>query len=61
MRIKIIFSGLLLAMLLAMPALGQGVNENAVWNVYCTGDQSQCTVAKEPTGEFDKRQYFPHI
>ncbi len=52
MKIKIIISGLLLTMLLAVPALGQGGNENAVWNVYCTGDRSQCTVAKEPTGEF---------
>ena len=23
----------------------------AVWNVYCNGDSSQCTVSKEPTGE----------
>ena len=52
MKMRIIISGLLLAMLLAVPALGQGDNENAVWNVYCTGDRSQCTVAKEPTGEF---------
>ena len=52
MKIRIIISGLLLAMLLTVPALGQGENENAVWNVYCTGDRSQCTVAKEPTGEF---------
>jgi len=52
MKIRIIISGLLLAMLLTVPALGQGENENAVWNVYCTGDRSQCTVAKEPAGEF---------
>jgi hypothetical protein len=24
-----------------------------LWNVYCTGDRSQCTVAKETTGELD--------
>ena len=41
---------LLMAMLIA-PANGQGEEQPAVWNVYCNGDRSQCTVAKEPTGE----------
>ena len=33
------------------PALAQGAEDLNVWNVYCSGDGSRCTVAKEPSGD----------
>lgn len=33
------------------PASAQSTEELNVWNVYCSGDGSRCTVAKEPSGD----------
>jgi len=39
------------SLLLAQGAIAQGSEDLNVWNVYCSGDGSSCTVAKEPAGE----------
>ncbi|MDD2756556.1 MAG: hypothetical protein PHS80_13670 [Methanothrix sp.] len=47
----------LLAVVLCMAAIvipsasAQGTEDVNVWNVYCSGDGSRCTVAKEPSGD----------
>lgn len=52
MKIKSISALVLcLAALGAYPAFGQGTEDLNVWNVYCSGDGSRCTVAKEPVGD----------
>jgi hypothetical protein len=33
------------------PAPAQNTEDLNVWNVYCSGDGSRCTVAKEPSGD----------
>ncbi|MCK9565437.1 MAG: hypothetical protein M0Q43_05245 [Methanothrix sp.] len=33
------------------PAPAQSTEDLNVWNVYCSGDGSRCTVAKEPSGD----------
>ncbi|MGB5100948.1 MAG: hypothetical protein WBN94_10185 [Methanothrix sp.] len=33
------------------PASAQSTEDLNVWNVYCSGDGSRCTVAKEPSGD----------
>lgn len=35
----------------AAPAFGQGTEDLNVWNVYCSGDGSECAIAQEPVGE----------
>jgi predicted transglutaminase-like cysteine proteinase len=35
------------------------LDKPAVWNVYCNGDSSQCTIAKEPSGELMFKQIGP--
>lgn len=37
---------------IATPASAQSTNDLNVWNVYCSGDGSRCTVAKEPSGDW---------
>jgi predicted transglutaminase-like cysteine proteinase len=49
---------LLLAIILIAQAYGQG-DQTADWNVYCTGDNSQCGVAKEPTGQLMFKKLGP--
>lgn len=49
---------LLLAIILIAQAYGQG-DQSAVWNVYCNGDNSKCTIAKEPTGELMFKKLGP--
>ena len=47
---------ILLVVILIAPAYGQGAG-NDVWNVYCNGDGSQCTIAKESIGELTISQF----
>jgi hypothetical protein len=36
---------------IATSAFAQNAEDLNVWNVYCSGDGSRCTVAKEPSGD----------
>jgi len=38
-------------------AVGQGTEDLNVWNVYCSGDGSECAIAQEPVGELMFTQF----
>jgi hypothetical protein len=51
MMIELFLVIALLMAAIASLALAQSTEDLNAWNVYCSGDGSPCTVAKEPSGD----------
>lgn len=51
MKIELFLVAVLWMTIIFSPSQAQGAEDLSVWNVYCSGDGSRCTVAKEPSGD----------